>query len=320
MSKPIVFMFSGQGSQYYQMGRELYENHPRFQLWMDHCDDLLYPLIDASLVDIIYHDEQPKSALFDNIIYTNPALLSVEYCLARILMESGIKPDYLLGYSLGEFSAAVVSGAIELEQGLELVVAFARQLEATMAPAGMLAVIESPGLMTQYPQWFERCWLSGSNFDRNFVVSGLADDLNTLQQQLKAQNVMHQRLAVNYGFHTQLIDPLKNTFKQLMKSVELADMNIPIYSALTKSQLTELNNEYFWQVVRTPVNFEQTVQSMIQKQDYRFIDVGPSGTLATFVKYIQGDKGNSEGFELINQYGKNLRSLDNVLSEFGGVQ
>ncbi|NQZ12186.1 MAG: acyltransferase domain-containing protein, partial [Algicola sp.] len=122
MKKPIVFMFSGQGAQYYHMGKELYECHPRFALWMDHCDEIVEPLIGTSLIDILYDESVTKGDPFDRVLYTNPALLCIQYSLSRVLMEMDIQPDYLLGYSLGEFTAAVVSGVMSLEEGLELLV------------------------------------------------------------------------------------------------------------------------------------------------------------------------------------------------------
>src|SRR3954471_5340073 len=105
MKKQIIFMFSGQGSQYYQMGKELYEKNAQFKHWMDHCDEIVSPLIQTSLIEVLYRGKG-KSESFDNILYTNPALLCVEYSLFKVLNSMGVQPDFLLGYSLGEIIAA----------------------------------------------------------------------------------------------------------------------------------------------------------------------------------------------------------------------
>ena len=110
MTRPVVFMFPGQGAQYYQMARELYDTHPRFKLWMQFCDEIARPLLNASLVDTIYQGEASNE--FDRITLTNPALLAVEFSLAKIIMEMGIQPDFLVGYSLGVYCGGGVGGDI----------------------------------------------------------------------------------------------------------------------------------------------------------------------------------------------------------------
>ncbi len=315
MKSPVVFMFSGQGSQYYHMGKELYDNHPRFKLWMDHCNDILSPLLDVSLIDVLYRKNK-KSELFDNILFTNPALLCIEYSLARVLMEIGIQPDYLLGYSLGEITASVVSGAVSLEEGLELTVDYAKLLEKESPAAGMLAVIESADIIIQYPELFQNCWVTGRNFNRSFVVSGLPHDIQALQVALNQKNIMSQKLPVNFGFHTELMNPLEEKFKQMAQRVNFSPIRIPCISALTTTQIPEINAEYLWEVIRYPVEFEKTISAMLQQGDYRFIDVGPSGTLATFIKYLLPLGSNSLYFEVINQFGKDLVSLEKFTARF----
>ena len=306
-------MFSGQGSQYYHMGKELYECHSRFRLWMDHCDEIVESLIDVSLVDILYDRNISKSDPFDRVLYTNPALLCIEYSLSRVLMEMDIQPDYLLGYSLGEFTAAVVSGAMSLEQGLELLVDYAKLLEAQTPASGMLAIIDSSDIINQYPTLFADVWLTGNNFGKNFVVSGLVKAIDVLQASLKDKNIICQRLAVDYGFHTELVDPIESQFKQLVAKIDIAPMEIPIISALKSREIETIDEHHFWQVTREPVDFAQTIYSMINQRNYTFIDVGPSGTLATFVKYLLPADSNSLPLEVINQFGHNLQSLDTLL-------
>ncbi|MES2824522.1 MAG: acyltransferase domain-containing protein [Pseudomonadota bacterium] len=311
MKKSIVFMFSGQGSQYYQMGKELYEMHPRFKLWMDHCDKILCPLIDISLIDVLYHQGK-KTETFDKILYTNPALLCIEYSLARVLMEMGFKPDYLLGYSLGEITASVVSGAVSLEEGIRLTVEYAKLLEKESPAAAMLAVIESTQVTIQYPELFENCWVTGINFKKSFVVSGLPQDVQRLQLALNEKNIISQKLPVNFGFHTELMDPLEEKFKQLVRKINISPIRTPIISALRMASIEEINTDYLWEVTRYPIEFEKTINSILQQGSYIFIDVGPSGTLATFVKYLLPADSDSLYVEVINQFGKDLKSLEKL--------
>lgn len=316
--KPVVFMYSGQGSQYYHMGMELYENHPRFRLWMDHCDEIVHPRIGTSLLDILYRQGNRRDP-FDRILYTNPALLCIEYSLTRILMEMGLQPDYLLGYSLGEITAAVVSGAMSLEDGIRLTVDYAKLLERESPPAGMLAILESVEIMARFPGLFKNCWLTGRNFRNNFVVSGLSDDIRCLQQDLSQQDVISQRLPVNYGFHTVLMDPLAEEFKGLVHRINLYQTGIPTFSALKTGLIGDVSADYFWELIRYPVEFEKTIDLMLRRDDFVFIDVGPSGTLATFVKYLLPPGSNSVYMEVINQFGRDMNAIEKLKAALPSV-
>jgi bacillaene synthase trans-acting acyltransferase len=308
-------MFSGQGSQYHQMGKELYENHAIFKFWMDHCNEIVQPIIKTSLIDILYRGEG-KSKPFDNLMYTNPALLCVEYSLVKVLTGMGIYPDYLMGYSLGELTASVVSGAISLEDGIQLVVNIAKLAEEKAQPSGMLTIMQPKIIMAEFPGLFHHCWLTGTNFPENFVVCGLTNTIQYLQEVLNKKNITSQILPVKYGFHTELIDTIKEDYKQLIRGINLFPIKIPIISSLKTEIIHELSENYFWEVIRNPVNFEKTVEWILEKGNCVFIDAGPSGTLATFVKYILPSNSSSISLQMINQFGKDLNSVEKLRTHF----
>ena len=304
-------MFSGQGSQYYQMGKELYENHEQFRYWMDQCDEMVSPLIRTSLIEVLYQGKG-KSESFDNILYTNPALLCIEYSMFQVLKGMEIHPDFLLGYSLGEIVASAVSGAISLEDGMQLVVNIARLAKAKTQPADMLAIIESKTIMAEFPDLFHQCWLTGTNFQSHFVVGGLPHTIRHLQAGLNEKNVTSQLLPVRYGFHTELIDPMEEECKQLGRRIKLSPVEIPIISSLKTEMIQELNEEYLWEVIRYPVDFERTINNILEKGEYVFIDLGPSGSLATFVKNILSSNSGSASLPTINQFGRDLNAIEKL--------
>ncbi len=311
-SKPVVFMFPGQGAQYYQMARELYDEHPRFRLWMQHCDEIVHPLIGQSLIDIIYQGSKFED--FDRIKYSNPALIAVEFSLAKIIMEMGVQPDFFVGYSLGEFTAAIVSGAMSIEQGLALVVDYAEILEEKSPCAGMLAIIEQESVMSEYPEIFQDCWLASRNFQNSFVVSGLEKSIRRLQNALMDRGIPCQKLPVNYAFHSSIMDPLEEDLKRITRQHDFSRLKIPTISALKTQQIDSVNADHFWDLIRQPIDFAQTIQKMLEKDDYLFIDVGPSGTLATIVKYLLPKGTQSLSIELINQFGNDLQMIDKFKS------
>jgi acyl transferase domain-containing protein len=304
-------MFSGQGSQYYQMGKELYENHTQFRYWMDHCNEIVQPIIKTSLIDVLYR-EKGKSESFDNILYSNPALLCVEYSLFNVLKGMDIQPDFLLGYSLGEMIASVVSDAISLEDGIKLTVDIARLAEENTQTAGMLAIVESRTIMSEYPDLFRHCWLTGRNFQANFVVGGLPHTIQQLQRELNKKNITSQILPVKYGFHTELIDSIELSCKQLFRKIKMSSSKVPIISSLKTEIIQELNEDHLWEVIRYPVNFEQTVSEILKTGDYIFIDSGPSGTLATCVKYMLPSNSGSTSLQVMNQFGRDMSSIEKL--------
>lgn len=314
MTRPVVFMFPGQGAQYYQMARELYDTHPRFKLWMQFCDEIARPLLDASLVDAIYQGEKSKE--FDRITLSNPALLAVEFSLAKIIMEMGIQPNFLVGYSLGEFTSAVVSGVISIEQGLELVVGMARILEEKSPPASMLAIVAPESILAEYSELFQNSWVTGRNFQNNFVISGLLQDIQRIQNGLIARAIPCQKLPVNYGFHTEIMNPLGQDFKGMVQQHYFSDIRIPIISGLTTKQLNCIDADHFWKLIRYPVEFSKTITNMMKNGDYQFIDVGPSGGLATAVKYLLPEGTNSQSIEIVNRFGNDLQSVGKFKSIF----
>lgn len=310
MSKPVVFMFSGQGSQYFNMGRELYEHHVRFRSWMNYCDELAHHYLGTSLLDEILRPEKSLADPFDRLLYTNPAILCVEFCLSKVIMEQGIRPDMMIGYSLGEMAALVVSGAIELEAGLQFSIESARTMEANGVKGGMLSVLADQSTLEPHESLFSSCWLAGHNFAGNRVYSGAAEEVTSLQDHLKNAGIVTQRLPINYAFHSPLMDRHQEDLTKLARSMAFTEPSVPICSTVTTEPIVEVSEQHIWQILSREVRFSQTIEQLQQKGDYVFVDLGPSGTLATFVKYLMNDGHDSVAFDAMNQFGRNLQSLD----------
>jgi acyl transferase domain-containing protein len=271
------------------------------------------PLINESLIDVLYRGPG-KGEPFDRLLYTNPALLCVEVSLARMFIEMGIRPDYLLGYSLGEIAASVISEALSLDSGIQMAVDIARLAEQHTVPAEMLAIIESQQILLDLPHQFRECWVTGKNFEGNFVVSGLPGSIQRLQKELSNRNILNQKLPVTYGFHTELIDPMESEFKELAKHVKIAAYTIPTLSSFKSGLVSDVDESHFWDVLRQPVDFQSTVNRMLEQDDYIFIDVGPSGSLATFVKYLLPSQSKSIQLTTLNPFGRDVQAVDKLKS------
>ncbi|MCX2924129.1 acyltransferase domain-containing protein [Streptomyces sp. NEAU-W12] len=310
MTRPVVFMYSGQGSQYFHMTRELYEHNARYRLWLEHCDEIASPLIGKSLLDTVFDPRRDRSDPFDSLPDSSAALICVEYSLTRVVQELGHECDFLLGYSLGEITAAVVAEALPLEDGIGFAVEFARLLERCSPRSGMLAVVGSQGLLRTHESLFADCWVTGRNFEGNFVVSGRAADIDVLERALEAESVLCQRLPVDYGVHTELIDPVEEQARRLMDSLSFAPPQTPVISSATAERVDEVSADGIWAAVREPVEFSRTIEKVTAAGGATFVDLGPSATLATFVKYIVGPGGGSSHVSAVNRFGNDVKSMD----------
>lgn len=306
MPVKTVFMFSGQGSQYYQMGKQLFDADPVFRGWMTRLDDVAYRTGGRRIVDAIYG--APKSAIFDAIGQTHPAIFMVEYALAQCLIARGVLPDLTLGSSLGSFAAAAVAGYIDPKQAMAAVLEQADAVDASCERGGMIAILAAPGLYEE--DFLQRhSTLAGINFSTHFAVAAAHADLDPIEALLRQRGITYQRLAVAYAFHSARIDLAEEQFSWFMKTIPLARGQLPLVCCARGATLDRLPGDFFWQVVRQPIRFREAVASLEAQGPHRYIDVGPSGTLATFVKYALPENSASSAHATLTPYGQDLNNL-----------
>ena len=276
-------MFSGQGSQYFHMGRELFERNSTFHEWMLRLDDIVQRSSGRPVTEALYCSAHNKHDVFDRTLLTHPAIFMVEYSLAQTLIEAGVWPDIVLGVSLGTFAAAAVAGFIGVEDALTAVLQQATALEEWCEPGGMTAILAAPALFTE--DFLSRSELAAINFSSHFVVSAKNAELAEIEAELKKRAIGYQRLPVSFPFHSQWIEKAKAPFVSFMRSVQRRPGQLPLACSDQTIVVSELSDDYFWNVVRHPIRFRETTARLEQEGARRYIDVGPSGTLATFLKY-----------------------------------
>lgn len=311
-----VFMFSGQGSQYFHMGRALYDCDNTFRLWMTRLDGIAQEVSGKSVIETLYSGERGKSDPFDRTLLTHPAIFMVEYSLAQSLIHAGVCPDIVLGVSLGSFAAAAVAGFIGVEDALTAVIRQAIALEDRCEPGGMTAVLADPAL-------FEEDFLSGRselasvNFSSHFVVSARRTELEAIEAALRQRDINYQRLPVSAPFHSQWIDNAKAPFELFMRSIRLKQGRLPLACCDQEAVLSDLSDDYFWNVVRRPIRFRETIARLERQGARRYIDVGPAGTLATFLKYGLAARAMSTAHVILTPYGFDQKNLAALLAAIG---
>jgi acyl transferase domain-containing protein len=312
-------MFSGQGSQYFNMGCHLYEADPVFRESMNRCDEVVRRIRNESLLNVIYRPgARNRFAEFIDLRHTHPALFSVQYSLAQTLLHRGMRPGLLLGYSLGEMVAAAVGGALPLEAALEMLIEQA-QLLTTMAPPGaMLAVLASPESFDPRDPLYADAWVAARNAPEHFVLSGLPAAIARIQRHLQARDVACCPLPVTVAFHSPLIDELERPFRERTRTSMMRELRFPLVSAAYVAQMTRLPPGFCWEAVRRPVNLQDTVAWLEARGGGVYVDLGPSGTLAAFLKYSLAAASSSCAYPIMTPFdraGDTLRRIDWLLQE-----
>lgn len=289
--RPVIFMFSGQGSQYVNMGRELYENEPIFCEQVDLCCELLESHLGFDLRDVFYpnqEEEQDDYSLQETAI-TQPALFVIEYALAHLWMEWGILPVAAIGHSIGEYVAATIAGVFSLADALALVAARGKLMQS-MPKGSMLAVpLTAPELQLlldgRVPELSLEVALINSPAD--CVVSGTTEAIAELEKQLAVKGLECRRLHTSHAYHSQMMEPILAPFTELVEKVNLQAPKIPYISNLTGTWITaaEATNPSYWaQHLRQTVRFAEGVQQFCAKPDQILLEVGPGRTLSRLVK------------------------------------
>lgn len=306
-------MFSGQGSQYFQMGKGLYDANTTFRSWMNRLDEMARQCSGRSVVEALYAETNRKGDPFERTLLTHPAIFMVEVSLAQCLVDGGLEPDMVLGASLGSFAAAVIAGAMDVEDALRAVVQQAIVFEESCQPGGMIAVLADPALFAE-PFMGERSELAGVNFASHFVISGKQSDLAPIEAELKRRNIGHQRLPVSFAFHSQWIECAKAPFSAFMQSIARKPGSLPMVCCDQTAVLSDISGEYFWNIVRRPIRFREAIARLESGGPRRYVDVGPAGTLATFLKYGLSHGSRSAVHPIMTPFGTDQKNLTSLLA------
>jgi acyl transferase domain-containing protein/acyl carrier protein len=278
----IVFMFTGQGSQYVEMGRQLYETQPTFRKTLDRCDEILRPYLQQSLLSVLFPRSDVASPL-NETAYTQPALFALEYSLAELWKSWGIVPDAVMGHSVGEYVAACVAGVFSLEDGLKLIAERGRLIQSLPQNGMMAAVFTNEVRMNAIlAPYIGQVAIAGINGPENIVISGTREAVQAVLQELASQGINAQPLQVSHAFHSPLMASILDPFEQIASSVQFQAPRIPLISNLTGQILKhqEIPNATYWrQHLREGVRFYASIKTLHEQGYEIFVEMGPSSTL-----------------------------------------
>ena len=285
--RTVAFMFSGQGGQHVNMGRDLYEHEATFRAALDRCAELLVPRLNLDLRTLLYpaqEDAEAAQALLSQTAITQPALFAVEYALAQLWIQWGIRPDAMIGHSVGEFVAACLADVFSFEDGLALVAERGRLMQAV--PRGSMVAVYLPEeeLRSVLPPELD---LAAVNEAGLTVASGPTADVEALEARLAEGGVSFQRLNTSHAFHSRMMDGLVEAFANAVAKLSLAPPQIPYVSNVTGRWITgeEATSPDYWvRQLRQPVQFAKGLRQLLTDPGRVLLQVGPGQTLSAFAR------------------------------------
>lgn len=285
--RELVWMFPGQGNQFIDMGRELYQHDTIFRETIDFCAVALKPMLDLDIREVIYPDEKNRAeaaVLLDRTYITQPAIFMVSFALARVFQKEGLLPDALIGHSVGEYVAATLSGIMSLEDAIKSV-AFRGKLIYDLPKGSMLAVLLSESeLKKVLPKELD---IAVINSPELVVVSGETPDIEAFAAILQKENIFSKQLSTSHAFHSRMMLSSLEGYREFFKDIVLHKPTIPIISTVTGKKLSNeeaQDHEYWVQHVVEPVLFAAATASKLSDPSVVFLECGPGQSLESAVK------------------------------------
>lgn len=291
----VAFLFTGQGSQYTQMGLEFYETHSVFKEAVDYCCSLLDPELEFPLLEVMFHPE--RKDLLNQTQYTQLSLFVLEYALATLWLSLGVQPAAVMGHSVGEYVAAIVAQVMTLEQGIKLIAARAK-LTQQQQPGSMLVLYTSSSIaesliaeIKQASPQFVLC-IAAINTVNQVVLSGDSKGIAAVINYCQQHSINTVKLPVSHAFHSELLLPMVAEFGAVAEQIEYSPPSIMYVSNRTGEPVTQINGAYWVEHLLKTVQFSLGVHTLMKEECNIFIEIGPNPILLNFVAahYPEPDK------------------------------
>ncbi|GAA4432145.1 aminotransferase class I/II-fold pyridoxal phosphate-dependent enzyme [Bremerella cremea] len=289
----VVFLFTGQGSQYVGMGRKLYDTQPVYRDAIDRCASELAKY-DVPLLDVLFGEAGDET--IHQTAMSQPTLFATEYALAQLWLSWGVSPSMAIGHSVGEYVAACVAGVFTLEDALKLIALRGKLMQSLPAGGAMLAVsAASDRVETLLNGLSKKVSVAAVNSPQQTVLSGGAEAIDEVATLCQNEGIRATRLTVSHAFHSQLMEPILEEFQQAVSAIAMKPAAFPIAANLT-GQLSKdafTKPEYWRQHLREAVRFADGIQAIAAKGGNVFVEVGPQPVLSSLGRVSVPGKENA---------------------------
>jgi acyl transferase domain-containing protein/acyl carrier protein len=300
--RKLVFVFPGQGSQWFGMGQKLLEQEAVFREVVEHCDRAMRPYADWSLLAELTATDAAQSRL-NEIDIIQPALFAIQVALAGLWRSWGIEPQAVVGHSMGEVAATYVAGALSLDDAARVICRRSRLVKRAIGQGAMAAVELSMEAARRVLVGYEdRVFIAVSNGPTSTVLSGDPAALEAIVDQLQRQDTFCRMVKVDFASHSPQMDALRAELLQALAGLEPRPASVPIYSTVTGTVSNGLEfEELYWaRNLREPVLFSTAVQRLLEDGHDIFLEISAHPILLSSIQ---------QGFHHLGQEGAVLPSL-----------
>ncbi len=294
----VVFLFPGQGSQYFEMAKGLYEEEPFFRSMLDKGFEQLEGLTgtDFKLIIGFKKNQIPDETLIHKTLYTQPLVFLIEYSLASYLMYLGVQPTYMIGHSLGEYVAATIAGVFSFEKAIEIIVKRAELMNKV--PQGTMV---SVGISAEKIRSLidKDISIAAINSSDSCVISGQDESISKCIKDLDEKDINYKILKTSHAFHSNMMDDILLEYQEFLKSFKFSEPVLDFISNLTGQPIKseEATSVKYWvKHLRETVNFSKGLEYLNKKENNIFIEIGSGKTLIPYAK----QKKNIRGQETLN--------------------
>lgn len=314
---PLVFMFPGLGSQYPMMGSELYERDARFRAHMERLEEIARETVHASILDTLYSRREPEGPLDDSIL-SGVAIVAIELALSRRLIEAGILPAAIVGSSSGLCAACAAADSLSDEQVLKLAFLQQRIVRDTCDAGRMITVLADPAVYYRSEVLSNRSEIAAINYGTSFVIALPEASFSEVRACLEKQKRPYHVLPVRRPYHSRWIDEAREPIRLMTEGFRFAHPRVPILCCSQAGRIEAIDSQTCWRAIRGRLRFRDTVREMEKIGHYRYIDAGPSGTLANFLKQCLPPQSGSVVHSIVGPFKRGCENIESLTRQLSG--